>query len=306
MLQHCPKRYDKFFKNLSIIKKYEDAIEKHIPTIKTAVKQNAGMESIILIKAFDPDITDKDIENKYSEIYFNLKIAFYNKGFVIREFPTIHDSKAFKPRYKTSEDRCPITIDDLKCDRLIITKDVIKAMEELKDLTANDRLEHGFSLLYGEDCRIFPTEISTGITRGDIIGEIPIEGYIIFGWVHTHFWSTRRDSEYYITENGFERNYHITPSDSDIMINIDLYLDEKEFNRAIMIILSNIGNKGLILVPKKNVSDKIYRDMYNLIKVKYMEYILDFLNLISEIYHIIEFSIPSIEDIIIGRDILYS
>ena len=62
--------------NSILIKKYEDAIETTLSTIKYAAEGKGVFGATELILGLDETIKEEDIKNKYPEIYFNLKIAF--------------------------------------------------------------------------------------------------------------------------------------------------------------------------------------------------------------------------------------
>lgn len=286
---------------VDIIKKTENEIDQNLSILKGVVESKGVVDATnFLIKNLN--INEEDIDSKYSKIYFNIKIAFYNKGFIIKSWThIINGKKLFDIRYRNSEDRSPIYLSDFKCQKLIIPNDVIKVMEETKNLTSQDELEHGFYLLYGEDCRIFPTQMHTGVCNDLTCLPIPPEGYAIFGIFHTHPGKDILKEDEDFRKILLEHNMHIGPSPGDVLIAINDYLDEKDFNHSAMIILSNIGNKGLILIPRRNLPDTIYKNILNILmkkrEDKNLTYIFD--ALVHELFHISEFYVPFEGDIII-------
>ncbi len=285
----------------TLIKTCENEIDENLSTLKDAAKLKHSIDATrFLIENLN--LKEEDVESKYPEIYFNMKIAFYNKGFIIGSWTHIQNGKKFFDiRYRIPEDKPPICLSDFKCQKIIMPNDVIKVMEETKNLTSQDGLERGFFLLYGEDCIIFPTQIHTGLCGDLSCPPIPHEGYAKFGFFHTH-------PAKYLLEEGedfrkllLEHNINIMPSPNDILIAINDYLDEKYFNHSAMIILSPIGNKGLILTPRRNLPDIIYKNILNILSKKLEDRNLTiiFNDLVRELFHISEFYIPFEGDVVI-------
>lgn len=169
-------------------------------------------------------------------------------------------------RLRTSEDKYPIRLSDIKCQKLIIHNDVIKVMEETRNLSYQDGLEHGFFLLYGDDCRIFPTQMGKGLYNELSCPQTIPEGYVIFGFFHTHtFTQDLLEEDKDFRKISLEHDMYIMPSPDDVIIAINDYLDEKNFNHSALIILSSIDNKGLILIPRRNLPDTIYKNILNIL-----------------------------------------
>lgn len=283
--------------NSALIKKCEEAIETNLSTIKSVAEGKGFIPAIEFMQELDKNLEEDDITNRFAEINFNLKIAFYNKGFILRRW-TLNDGKrVFEARYKTSEDNYPKSISDLNCKRLILTKDVIKIMEDLNNLTAKDDIERGFFLLYGEDCRIFPTNLHTGENSSMSSPPIPTEGYVIFGFFHTHPSTSEEDKEYKKLLTKY--NVNIMPSHADVLVTISDYLDEKEFNHSAMIILSSLDNKGFVLIPRKNIPDITYKNFYEILSEKRAENIISFYNIVLDLFYISSFYVPFEGDIVI-------
>ena len=286
--------------NSELIKKCEEAIEENLPKMKKVAKGEAFIPAINFIQELDKSLEKDDIENRFAEINFNLKIAFYNKGFILRRWTRNDGERFFEVRFKTSEDNYPKSISDLKCKKLILTKDVIKIMEDLNNLTAEDNIERGFFLLYGEDCIIFPSNLHIGEKDAMCCPPIPIEGNVIFGLFHTHPpYDIEEDEEYKKLLTKY--NVNIMPSHADVLIAISDYLDEKKFNHSVMIILSSLDNKGFILIPRKNIPDTTYKNLFEILERR-DEKLIDFYMTVLDFFYISSFYVPFEGDIVIEYD----
>lgn len=284
--------------NSELIKKCEEAIETNLSTIKSIAEGKGFIPAIEFIKELDKNLEEDDITNRFAEINFNLKIAFYNKGFILRRWTGSDSKRFFEARYKTSEDKYPKSISDLNCKRIILPKDVLKIMEDLNNLTAKDNIERGFFLLYGQDCMLFPTNLHIGEEHSMCCPPIPTEGNVIFGLFHTHPHIDIEENEEY-KKLLTKYNVNIIPSHSDIFITISDYLDEKEFNHSAMIILSSLDNKGFILIPRKNIPDTTYNILLETLSEREDENIIDFYMTILDLFYISSFYVPFEGDIVI-------
>jgi hypothetical protein len=274
-----------------LVKKFEESIERHISIIKTAIDKEHGISFNGLIKVFDNTIIDEDIKNNPSEFYLNLKIAFFNKGFVIKSKSRtkVTGETIIFFRYKTASDEFPRTLDNFNCDNLTISKDTIKDMEDIRELTSKYKVEYGFHLQFGEGCKIFNTELLKG-TEETLAFGIPLEGYGIFGDFHVH------------TVSGFteeEIEFAIMPSVLDLLINIDAYLVEKEFNYSVMMIASVETNKISIFIPRRDKPDIAFRDIFSRL-LEMREVDLEILNILSDLYTMKQLILPLDHDIIIS------
>lgn len=272
---------------------YAQAIAPHIQWFKDMIQETSDKKVRVAVADVAKEMGPEFEKKSDKELYWGLKTVLFYDGIVVTIGKSKMDgSTVLIMRCATPEDSYPKTISDFKCQRLIIIKDVIKIMEDVKNLTSEDGLEHGFSLLYGEDCRIFPTELQTGLEGEMCCPDIPMEGYIIFGMFHTHTGKNISEQNEEYKKLLIKYNVHIMPSPDDVINTIDQYLNEKEFNHSAMIILSDIDNKGLIMIPRRNIPDTTYENILNILIEKIGEIHYIFNDLVFDLFYIFEFYVP--------------
>lgn len=248
-----------------------------------------------ILKEIGEDIKEENFEN----IYWNLKIAFYNEGIIIRTTRTKDFEKIFVMRQKRIGDEYPKTIKEIWKDhpgKLILSGNIVKLMENLKNESIRENLEYGFYLLYKEDLKIFSGELEKGTEELILLEPIIPEGVIIFGWFHVHL------AEKFKEDDQLEKELSALPSLDDIFSSIDDYLNERRYNHSIMMISSELDDYVHIYIPKENISDNRYREVMDTIIASEKGSAIDKFKILTdviEIFHILNFELSVEKDIII-------
>jgi len=271
------------------------------------IRSDAEKHGIVRYRVSDilKEIGENVKEENFENIYWNLKITFYDKGIILRSGLTKNFEKIFVMRQKRMDDEYPkIRRNIWKCPgRIILSNDIIKCMENLKSKTSKDHLEYGFYLYYKEDLKLFPGKLQKGTEYYVLLGSEPdSEGAIIFGWFHTH-----PDINFGL-ESNLEKELARLPSSDDIIYLINDYLYERKYNHSTMVVLSELDDYASIYIPRENVSDDIYKKfMDDIIEsqktdISELDKLKIELDALVNLFHIFTFKTSYEKDIIIEYD----
>jgi hypothetical protein len=236
----------------------------------------------------------------FENIYWDLKIAFYNKGIILRTGLMETFEKVFIVRKKRSDDQYQKIKKGIwkGPGELELSNYVMKQMENLKIKTSKTGLEHGFYLYYKEDLKLFPGVLQEGSDESIYLKESDPEGPIIFGWIHTHsaYGLEKIDEE--------EKEILRLPSPTDILSAINDHLNERKYNHSVLMILFDLDDYVTMYIPRENVSDSIYKIfMDDIIISEKNNSLLDSfkitLDAIDKLFDILLFKIDYDKDVII-------